>query len=142
MLTDYPLNNNNTLVANILDETGFTKKVDHSVNNTSTVEWSVSNLITGINIEEVNQYDTRFMVYPNTTNGPFEVKFESSNKGEVSLYLMDLEGRELLYKEISSLGTRQTIGFDPANLELEDGLYMLNVQMGDNVMMRKIVVQK
>ena len=82
-----------------------------------------------------NSFDNVFEVYPNPTEGIIKLKSIGSLNGELDIKILDIFGREMINKNISS-GTEFYI-FDIRNRD--DGLYIIRVSSGDKVYSKKII---
>lgn len=79
-----------------------------------------------------------FSLSPNPNNGSFNIKFNSSSNKDISINIFDLRGRAIFNKSYQNTGL-----FDQ-NLQLntiQAGVYLVNVQDGENKIVKKIVVE-
>ena len=81
---------------------------------------------------------TNFAVYPNPSNGNFNIQFESQSANGVNVMVHDLRGRAIMTRNFANTGIfNQNIQLDNA----QTGIYMLTVTDGDRKEVRKIVVE-
>ena len=79
-----------------------------------------------------------FELYPNPSNGNFNVKFDSDSKNEIKIAIHDLRGREVFSK------LYQNNGFFNENIQLsgiQSGVYLFNIQDGDKKEVKKIIIE-
>ncbi len=79
-----------------------------------------------------------FVIYPNPNNGNFNVKFNSTSNNEIKIGVNDIRGREIFSKSYYNKTT-----FDE-NLQLQNlqsGVYLVNIQDGENKIVKKIIIQ-
>jgi subtilisin-like proprotein convertase family protein len=79
-----------------------------------------------------------FAIFPNPSNGNFNVKFNSSSNNQIEVYVHDLRGREVFMKKFQNTGL-----FDQ-NLRLasvQSGVYLVTVQDGDKKEVKKIIIE-
>ena len=89
-------------------------------------------------IFETNKPQSNLLIYPNPNNGTFT--FQVSNKlgtGIVSIY--DLSGKSVYQSTISVNQTNQEFQVLPLNLNA--GIYLINVQMEDEIFRQKLIIQ-
>lgn len=88
--------------------------------------------------EQENQFGLN--VYPNPLEGNSVIDFTLTNSEQVNLTVVDLVGKEImtLMDETATNGQHQVA--IPAN-ELASGIYFVNLQVGEQVVTQKIVVQ-
>ena len=81
---------------------------------------------------------TNFKLYPNPNLGTFKLSFTPENNDEVKISIFDYSGRNVYNKSYQN-----TILFDQ-ELQLDtiaSGVYFINIQNGDNKMVKKIIVE-
>lgn len=79
---------------------------------------------------------TNFSMYPNPTNGIINIKLTDNKEGKTTMTLFDIQGRSIVSKSASSLS--ETIDIS----HLQDGVYMLSVENGNQKTTKKIVLNK
>jgi len=85
---------------------------------------------------EINLEDT-FSVYPNPNNGQFTIKLKSSSGKDINVEVYDIRGRAVFNNSYSNTGDfNQTISLENA----QSGMYLLNINDGDNKVTKKIIV--
>ncbi|MFL0077850.1 zinc-dependent metalloprotease [Tenacibaculum maritimum] len=80
-----------------------------------------------------------FKLYPNPSEGVFNLKFEVINTKKVSLKLFDLRGRLVAKKQYKNTATyfSKQLTFEKVNA----GLYMLQISNGNKKAIRKILIK-
>jgi ELWxxDGT repeat protein len=117
----------------------------HAMSETGTWEINVSQLIRPLmcspSTEAEEMYSGfSFNVYPNPNSGEFTIDINSTETIPVSYTIINSVGKEVLRKEIRSVSGNQT---EQVNLEnLASGIYYVILKSGDNIINRKIVIQK
>lgn len=91
-----------------------------------------------LSIENGAAANIMFSVYPNPSNGQFNISFTLDRSSELTVRILDLSGRTVLEKNVSgNTGSNEmTIG----KAGLSAGIYMLQVQSGNSISNRKLVV--
>ncbi|CAL2077534.1 Peptidase M12B domain-containing protein [Tenacibaculum sp. 190524A05c] len=92
------------------------------------------------NTASVGDFDfTNFNVYPNPSNGNFNITFEVINTESVGIRLFDIRGRLVEEKEFKN--TQSTFS-EELNLEgINAGLYLLQVQNGNKRTTKKLIIK-
>ncbi|CAL2057568.1 reprolysin-like metallopeptidase [Tenacibaculum sp. 190524A05c] len=92
------------------------------------------------NTATVDDFDfTNFNVYPNPSNGNFNITFEVITPESVGIRLFDIRGRLVEEKEFKN--TQNTFS-EELNLEgINAGLYLLQVQNGNKRTTKKLIVK-
>ena len=79
-----------------------------------------------------------FVVYPNPSNGSFNVKFDSSSANPVNMEVHDMRGRSVFAKEYANTGSfDQTVSLN----NIQSGVYILTVSTGDRKEVKRIVIE-
>jgi hypothetical protein len=88
----------------------------------------------------VDDFDfTNFNVYPNPSNGNFNVTFEVVNTEKVNIKLFDIQGRLVEERDYKNI---PTVFSEELNLNgVNAGLYLLQVQNGNKRTTRKLVIK-
>ncbi len=97
----------------------------------------VSKCITGI--EELG-VDVAVVVYPNPSEGIFIIENLADKGGDVMLEVFSIEGRRMLKQEISNFhkGSRERIDLSG----YAEGMYLLKMNFGDAMLMKRVVVSR
>jgi chitodextrinase len=88
----------------------------------------------------------KLTTYPNPSNGNFRVYFEHSIKDARNAWLRvsDMHGKVLYYKDILVgdifFGKEEFISLDSGNLK--DGIYILTLNIGDEILSRQLVIRQ
>lgn len=105
----------------------------------------LDNLQVGLNSsvnETLRPSDIKFEVYPNPFNQTANVSFETQSKGAVKIDLMDIAGKHIatLSNEVKESGMHK-LTIDRNTLNLKNGMYFIQVKVGDSGFTHKIVLQ-
>lgn len=100
--------------------------------------WSITICaLTGVPLSNAEFGLDGFAVYPNPSNGSFNVKFESASANPVNVLVHDLRGRLVFEKEYSNTGSfDQNVSVNNA----QAGVYVLTVANGERKEVKKIVI--
>lgn len=100
--------------------------------------WSVTICaLTGVPLSNAEFGLDGFVVYPNPSNGSFNVKFDAASSNPVNLEVHDMRGRQVFANEYANSGS-----FDQ-NITLNNvqaGVYILTVSTGERKEVKRIVV--
>jgi len=88
---------------------------------------------------EAAENSADLVVAPNPFNGRFALSFSSDSNEKITLYLYDLNGRQLqeIIKAMPSNGTLN-LEFDQP---LADGMFILTLRQGNNIYHKKLINQ-
>ncbi|HEU4496837.1 MAG TPA: proprotein convertase P-domain-containing protein, partial [Flavobacterium sp.] len=79
-----------------------------------------------------------FVVYPNPSNGNFNVRFDSPSSGKIAIEVFDISGRLIFSHDYASQGNfNQNIQLD----NVQAGVYILNVSDGNAKQAKRIVIE-
>ncbi len=110
---------------------------DHASEWGETEDYSVNVINTTASVDNFDF--TNFNVYPNPSNGNFNITFEVINTESVGVRLFDIRGR--LVEEREFKNTANTFS-EELNLEgINAGLYLLQVQNGNKRTTKKLIVK-
>ena len=87
------------------------------------------------NIEEIERQN-RFMLFPNPSNGVFQLQYDFPQNSELQLEVYDLLGRKLQVFSKNVLPQKMFLH----SFELQSGAYFVKVRDGQRIMIEKIVV--
>ncbi len=107
----------------------------YNVDSGSIVSWGVD---FGCTLSNSETQISDFTVYPNPTNGSFNIKFNSSSNNDIAISVHDMRGRQVFNN------TYQNSGLFDQNIQLDNvqaGVYLVTVQEGDKKVVKKIIVQ-
>ena len=79
-----------------------------------------------------------FSVYPNPSNGTFNLRFTPASSDNIEVALYDLRGRminQVVYNEVSSGIFNRQLDYD----YIDTGMYFLVVKNGDKSVTKKLV---
>lgn len=103
----------------------------------SLVSWSL-NICSAQPLSVASNELANFVVYPNPSNGNFQVAFTSALADDVKVYVHDMRGRQVYTKEFASTGMfDESINLNNA----EAGVYLLTVETGGRKEVKRIVIQ-
>lgn len=81
-----------------------------------------------------------FSVYPNPSSGKFELQINGFNLGSTNIRVLNMQGKEVLNKEIAITGSQHRESLD---LEaLSDGIYFLLIYNNKEILRHKLVKHK
>lgn len=94
----------------------------------------------GVGIEE-NEILNNISVYPNPITNNAIVDFTLSESNDVTITLVNTIGQVAMYKNLGTMNAGvQNYSFNSASLS--NGFYFLNIKIGDNVVTKKVAVNK
>lgn len=82
--------------------------------------------------------DNTFIVSPNPSNGLFRVIFKAGSSADLFISLTDMSGKIILTKTYANFTGNYIEDFTTSNLA--SGYYIVKVQHGDNVQVKKILI--
>ena len=97
----------------------------------------LQDVLLGGSISE-NEASANLSVFPNPTDGRFFVRFESKASGNGVVSLKDLSGRTVYSKNVSLVNGSNQLEL---NEELSSGIYLVNIQVGSERAVKRIVVR-
>jgi len=92
------------------------------------------------NVDLKNTWNSDLSIFPNPTDGLAQVKYSSTEAGDVEMNLTDLTGRIIFSNKIEKFDGFYNDAIDLT--EQPDGVYFLNIIQGEEVKTEKIVLQK
>ena len=100
--------------------------------------WSIEICSQTIALSTHNVGFDNFAVYPNPSNGNFNIQFSTDSSNGVKVLVHDMRGRSIFENEFSSSATfNQNIHLNNA----QAGVYLLTVTDGERKEVKKIVVE-
>ncbi len=88
-------------------------------------------------LTDIMNIDKLMSVYPNPSNGMIHVRLADVQKEDVQLFVLDMLGKEVMHKTIS----KNNLQTEEIDLQTSPkGFYLLKVQTGDRVYMKKLQV--
>lgn len=88
----------------------------------------------------LNAGDQEFTLYPNPSNGVFQVEYKSGDIAPITVIVTDVNGKEVYKQEVKDFS-----GFYKNEILMDnqpDGSYILNIQQGDKIVTEKLLLQK
>ncbi|HKJ43749.1 MAG TPA: T9SS type A sorting domain-containing protein [Sunxiuqinia sp.] len=130
----HSLNKNDATDRNTTNADGYTNL---EVYLNSLVANSVYEIPTATN--DLRQNLNEMKVYPNPVNGVAQIHYQLAESSSVAINVVDLTGRNLktILNEIQSAGLHQITW---NSLSLENGLYLIKLQAGSSISVKKILV--
>jgi uncharacterized delta-60 repeat protein len=86
--------------------------------------------------EETGITDMQLLVYPNPSNGTFNLELGNTHKAE--LMVTDLSGKTIMQKIITSMGGKVK---EALELKAAKGIYLLRINADGNLITRKLIVE-
>ncbi|AUC16200.1 hypothetical protein BTO06_13965 [Tenacibaculum sp. SZ-18] len=110
--------------------------VDNIFYNVNTSNFTIVNNPTA----SVENFDfTNFNLYPNPSNGNFNIKFEVINTELVEIKLFDIRGRMIKTKEFRN--TPLTFTEELQFRDINSGIYLLQIKNGNKRTTKKLIIQ-
>lgn len=79
-----------------------------------------------------------FALYPNPSNGNFNLQFNSKSNGKIGIMVHDISGRKILDKSYNNSGLfSQELHLENA----QAGIYLVSISDGDHKMVKRIMIQ-
>lgn len=96
-----------------------------------------------VNVEETNTLNNSITLYPNPSSSESVIKLELSSQENVNISLYDLQGRmiKVLCDQELSNGIHH-IKLHPNHMKLNDGVFLVNMVIGDQHISKKWVLMK
>jgi hypothetical protein len=147
--TDKGLTFTTTLLANTPNDGSQIITIPNNINsiNCRLMVQSVGNLFYAVNKTKFaiaqnltnNDFEFKdFVLYPNPNNGSFKISFKPETNEGINIQVLDISGRNIYNKTFDNSGM-----FDQ-ELQvntISSGLYFVNIQNGNNKMIKRIVVE-
>ena len=92
---------------------------------------------TSSSVKDIRDFTEKFELKPNPTDGIFNVYLMSDKYSSAQFTIIDIHGRNLYSTTIYELLSGNTFTFDLTNYS--NGTYFLNIQLGDNKFVEKII---
>jgi len=88
----------------------------------------------------VNNYVfDEFVVFPNPSDGQFNVKFRSEETSDVEILLYDLLGRKIVQRNFKNAANRFNEVIDIQ--DIVGGIYILSVKRGNKISSQKVRIK-
>jgi hypothetical protein len=82
-----------------------------------------------------NNENNSIVIFPNPSNGAFNISFDSKNSSAAKLKIIDVYGKTIWYNERTLLN-----GINAINVNLSKGNYILIMEENDKVTTKKIII--
>ncbi len=98
----------------------------------------IIHLIQGMGISD-DENPFNLLVYPNPSNGNFNILLQNLNRQDVTISVLDLNGK-MIYKQIvkNSLEFNKKITLS----EINSSFYLLKIKIGKDIFLKKIFIEK
>jgi len=127
------------------------QKIDFSGNDmilhktdASTIIWATSDVqkyyydLT-INVENPKKSENNdVLIYPNPSNGDFYINYKVQKKGNVSIYLVSIDGKTII--NLLSENKEQGEYSLQLNFNLEAGSYFIKIETNNNLITKPIII--
>ena len=98
--------------------------------------------ILNVSIDDERFSDATFDLYPNPADAFFYIDLELKKTANISLKLMDFQGREILQSDLGQhVAGSHLLNWDVRNEGLASGLYFVQMQVGNQEITRKLMVK-
>ena len=91
-------------------------------------------------VHDIAASERLFRIYPNPAENRFRIKFGCDYKGFATVKLCNALAEVLIEKEVSNISFNSEVLIDVSHLP--DGMYLLQIQMGENIYYQKLVIRK
>ena len=112
---------------------------DNKINFTG-VQVAINNALSNVtNIKENRQDDIEVFVYPNPSNGIFNMTFTSEIIQNLKVRVFDIVGKELIKEDL-----QEFIGEYTKQINLKDNskrIYFLEIETNDGIINQKLILQ-
>ena len=111
-----------------------------TLNSTS---WVLANNCLVDGIFEIQKNEKYFSISPNPSNGRISISFENAQKTKYDIEVFDVYGK-LIYKTevLNTASSIYTTQINLSNLELSNGLYLININSENQKSSQRIVIEK
>jgi hypothetical protein len=121
----------------------FTDKARIMVQSAGNVFFDISDINfvidASVGIQAASVTSTGLAIYPNPTNGLFNVTINQGNDPVTHLYVKDLVGRAIITKVVGTMAGEQELLVDLSGQP--NGIYMVEAKTANGSMIRKVVKQ-
>ena len=84
------------------------------------------------------QSSSKVTMYPNPANGFVKINFSETPKSDITFTISDILGNKM---ETYTFKANETITCDFSNLNLINGLYLIKIEYGDHVVLKKLLIK-
>src|SRR5690606_8340531 len=111
------------------------------VRSSNNIFYDLNNgVITVTGVVGVNEFTfENFAVYPNPSNGTFNLTFKPASNDNIEVSLYDLRGRAISQSTFDDVSASGTFSKQLEFNSIDSGMYFLVVKNGDKVSTKKIV---
>ena len=96
-----------------------------------------SDICSTVNVFEISQLNTELQVFPNPSNGWFEIQLKGPQLNDTEFYIYSLDGKEIPFDLIDDTPNRYSL--DLSNQSV--GLYLIRMVSGDQVFTSRIQIE-
>ena len=91
-------------------------------------------------VAEIKSIQKDVLVYPNPSNGVFEIKLNDNTKTATKILLFDISGKLVDSKDVSKNNLSENIAIGRNNLS--EGIYLLRIISNNETVTKKLIVKK
>jgi hypothetical protein len=84
------------------------------------------------------QSNSKVTMYPNPANGYVKINFSESPKTDISFTISDILGNKI---ETYTFKASDVITCDFSGLNLINGMYLIKIEYGDQVVLKKLLIK-
>lgn len=106
-----------------------------------TFTWIQTTNNSNTQLYSVEKGEAAISVFPNPSFGTFYVNIAGSKNNETLIVVRDLLGKEYYSKVVISSSDKEVIAVNPEN-QLAPGIYFMIITSADNVIAKKIIINK
>lgn len=99
----------------------------------------VSGTQVGAGVQELDQVDATFQIYPNPASSFTSVLINLNKEAEVSLKLIDLSGKMISSRNYGSMNGASTVDLNTSNLQ--SGVYVVELTVNNEKMVKRLIIE-
>jgi hypothetical protein len=99
----------------------------------------VSGTQVGAGVQELDQVDATFQIYPNPASSYTSVLINLEKEAEVSLKLIDMSGKTISSRNYGSMNGASTVDLNTSNLE--SGVYVVELTVNNEKMVKRLIIE-
>jgi len=90
--------------------------------------------------QDTLQYNDNFLIYPNPSNGFFNIKYKDISIEQINLSIYDINGKHLFYRSYPTSDSNLIENINVSHLS--NGLYLLKIHYNGTVIYKKLIISK